>query len=175
MKTIVIMAQSLDGIIAYDAKHAADWTSKEDKQFFVSETKKGGVVVFGLNTYNTFGGKPLPGRLNLVMSLDPEHKKYEKPGLLEYAIKADPKDILKMLKKRDFKKVFIGGGSMINSLFFDAGLIDELWITIEPKIFGTGLKIFTEKQRNINLILKSAKKVNQSVLLKYGVNYGNSN
>lgn len=175
MKTIIIMAQSLDGVIAYDSEHTANWTSKEDKQFFISETKKAGVIIFGRKTYKTFGDKPLPGRLNLVMTLDENEKKLEKPGLVEYAVKEEPSDILKALKKRGFKKVFVGGGSMINSLFLDAELIDELWITVEPKIFGTGLKIFTDKKRDINLVLKTAKKVNQSVLLKYGVSYGNSN
>jgi len=175
MKTIIIMAQSLDGIIAYDADHTANWTSKEDKQFFISETKKAGVIIFGRNTFQTFGGKPLPGRLNLVMTRDEGESKLEKPGLLEYAVNKKPSEILEMLKKRGFKKVFIGGGSMINSLFFDSGLVDELWITVEPKIFGTGLKIFTDKKRDINLSLKTVKKANQSVLLKYGVNYGNSN
>ncbi len=175
MKTIIIMAQSLDGVIAYDADHAANWTSKEDKQFFISETKKAGVIIFGRNTYKTFGDKPLQGRLNLVMTLDESEKQFEKPGLVEYAVKKEPSEILKMLKKRGFKKVFVGGGSMINSLFLDKGLIDELWITIEPKIFGKGLKILTDQKRDINLVLKTVKKANQSVLLKYGVNYGNSN
>jgi dihydrofolate reductase len=175
MKTIIIMAQSLDGIIAYDSDHAANWTSKEDKQFFIAETKKGGVVIFGRNTYKTFGGKPLPGRLNLVMTMDEAEKKLEKPGLVEYAVNQQPAQVIAMLKKRKFKKVFVGGGSIINSIFLDAGLVDELWITVEPKIFGTGLKIFNDKKRDINLVLKSVKKANQSVLLKYGVNYGNSN
>lgn len=169
------MAESLDGVIAHNKDHAANWTSKEDKQFFVSETKKGGAIVFGRNTFATFGDKPLPGRLNYIMTLDPKDKKMEKPGLLEFVVDSSPENVLANLKKRGFKKVFVGGGSMINGLFLDHKLADELWITIEPKIFGSGLRIFSEIKRDINLRLKSMKKTNQIVLLKYGVNYGNSN
>lgn len=174
MKTIIIMAESLDGSIAYDSSHAASWTSKEDKKFFIKETKKGGAIVFGQNTFKTLGDKPLPGRLNVVMTIDEDDKKKEKPGLLEFFVNRKPEMVLSALKKKGLKKVFIGGGGIINGLFFDAGLVDELWITIEPKIFGTGMRILSDKKRDINLILKSVKKVNQTVLLKYGVNYVSS-
>mgnify|MGYP001603413957 CR=1 FL=1 len=165
------MAESLDGSIAYDSNHAANWTSKEDKKFFVEETKKGGAIVFGQNTFKTLGDKPLPGRLNVVMTINEEDKKKEKPGSLEFFVSEKPQTVLSVLKKKGLKKIFIGGGSIINGLFFDAGLVDELWITVEPKIFGTGMRILSDKKRDINLTLKSVKKDNQTVLLKYGVNY----
>ena len=168
------MAESLDGVIAHDKDHVANWTSKEDKQFFVAETRKGGAIVFGRNTFATFGDRPLPNRLNYVMTLDPADKKMEKPGLLEFVVKASPAEVIKAMKSRGFKKLFIGGGSMINGLFLDAKLIDEIWLTIEPKVFGSGLRVFSDIQRDINLKLKSVKRANQTVILKYGVNYGNS-
>lgn len=172
MKTIVIMAESLDGVIAHDVDHAANWTSREDKQFFISETKKGGVIVFGRNTFLTLGDKPLPGRLNVVMTKNKDDQSKSIEGLVEFKHKYSPKKIVEELKKRKFKKIFIGGGSIINSLFLDSGLVDELWITIEPKIFGTGLRIFSELKRDINLKLISAKRIKETVILKYGVNYG---
>ncbi|MCL5411005.1 MAG: dihydrofolate reductase family protein [Patescibacteria group bacterium] len=173
MKTIIIMAESLDGSIAYDQNHSADWTSKEDKKFFVEETKKAGVIIFGHNTFKTFGSRPLPGRLNIILTRDHLGENIE--GSLEYKTVENPKKLLKELKDRGYNKVFIGGGSAINSIFLDYKLIDELWINIEPKIFGTGMRIFSDKKKDINLILKSVKKVNQTVLLKYGVNYVSSN
>jgi len=174
MKTIIIMAQTLDGIIARNVEHVADWTSKEDKKFFVESTKKGGVIVMGRNTFKTVNDKPLPGRLNLIMTMDEKDKEMEKAGLLEFAVAEKPQNIIAQLKKRGFKKVFIGGGSMINSLFFDNQLVDELWITIQPKVFGSGLKVFTDQLRDVNLQLRSVKKANQTVILKYGVEYGYS-
>jgi riboflavin biosynthesis pyrimidine reductase len=107
--------------------------------------------------------------------MDEKDKEKEKPDLLEFFVNEKPQAILAELEKRGFKKVFVGGGSMINALFFDAGLIDEMWITVEPKIFGTGMRILSDKKRDINLTLKSVKKDNQTVLLKYGVKYGGSN
>ena len=172
MKTIIIMAESLDGSIAYDQNHSANWTSKEDKKFFVEETKKAGVIIFGHNTFKTFGSKPLLGRLNIVLTRSQSDEDID--GLLEYKTIENPKKLLKELEDRGYDKVFIGGGSAINSVFLDNELVDELWINIEPKIFGTGMRILSDKKRDINLVLKSVNKSNQTVLLKYGVNYGSS-
>lgn len=169
MKTIIIMAESLDGSIAYDPGHSANWTSKEDKKFFVEETKKAGVIIFGHNTFKTFGSRPLPGRLNIVLTRNKPSDNIE--GLLEYRTIESPKKLLDELKDLGYDRVFIGGGSAINSIFLDQKLVDELWINIEPKIFGTGMRILSDKKRDINLTLKSVKKDNQTVLLKYGVDY----
>lgn len=165
------MAQTLDGIIAHDSIHFANWTTKEDKSFFREETKKGGTIIFGRNTYKTFGDRPLPGRLNIVMTRDPKDKENDKPGVVEFFLNKKPKEVIDELKKRGIKKVFIGGGSVINSLFLNDCLIDEIWISVQPKVFGTGLKVFTDEKRDINLKLKTAKRSNQTVILKYGVDY----
>ena len=37
----------------------------------------------------------------------------------------------------------MGGGSQTNTLFLEAGLVDEIWLTIEPVIFGSGIDLFT--------------------------------
>ena len=67
MKLTILMAQTADGKIAKASDHPANWTSKEDKAFFVEETKKHGVIIMGANTYKTIG-RPLPGRLNVVLA-----------------------------------------------------------------------------------------------------------
>jgi len=59
MKTIIISCLTADGYIAKNSTHAAMWTSKEDKKRFIEVTKRAGVVIMGLNTWQTLGGKPL--------------------------------------------------------------------------------------------------------------------
>ena len=44
MTTFLIAAITADGFIARHSRHLADWTSKEDKQFFTQKTKEAGVV-----------------------------------------------------------------------------------------------------------------------------------
>ena len=76
MKVILIMAQTADGKIARASDELVDWTSKEDKRFFIDKTKEAGVMVMGSNTYRTIW-RPLPGRLNVVLTSHPEAEKSE--------------------------------------------------------------------------------------------------
>jgi dihydrofolate reductase len=50
-------------------------------------------------------------------------------------------------------------------------LIDELWLTIEPRIFGTGGSFVIEENLDIKLKLISYEKVNDegTLITKYGV------
>jgi len=50
-------------------------------------------------------------------------------------------------------------------------LIDEIILTIEPRLFGSGLSLFSDNV-NVNLELLEAKKINDSsIMLKYKVIY----
>jgi dihydrofolate reductase len=169
MNCFIIAALSTDGYIAKDSNHAALWTSKEDKKRFIEITKRAGVVVMGLNTYKTLG-RPLKERLNII---------YAKPGELE--VKADekieitskpPRELLKELAERGFKEVAICGGSQIYTMFMESGIVNRLYLTIEPIIFGAGMKLFN-KDMHYQLTLKSSGQTDSgALLLDYQVNHG---
>jgi len=148
MKTILMMAITLDGKIAKYTDHPATWTSKADKKIFIEETKKAGVIIMGRTTYDTIG-RPLPNRLNVIMDLDPDTSKNIE-GSLEFT-KTQPKGLLKELEERGFKNIILGGGSTINGIFLEQGLINEIWLTIEPKVFGEGLSLFKGADVDLDL------------------------
>lgn len=152
------MATTLDGLIAKDKNHFANWTSKEDKKLFVAESKKHGVIIMGENTFKTFK-KPLPGRLNVVFSY--ENKETSNYENLKY-VNDEPENVLQDLEKKGYKSVLLGGGAIINSLFLEKKLINEIIITIEPKLFGQGLSIFASPC-NIDLNLIKLEKLNNDV------------
>jgi len=155
------MAATLDGKIAKHTKHPADWTSKADKEIFVAETKKAGVIVMGKTTYETIG-RPLPGRLNVVMDFKPDKTK-NIPDLLEFTNKP-PKSIISDLEKKGFSRIILGGGATINGLFLKRGLIDEIWLTIEPKIFGEGLSLFRGVKADFNLTHLETRQLSSNVI-----------
>ena len=63
----------------------------------------------------------------------------------------------------------LGGGANLNAQFLKKKLIDEIWLTIEPKIFGDGLGIFGG-DFEVNLKLLDLKKINEdAIVLKYQV------
>lgn len=158
MKTFIISALTTDGYIAKNQAHAAMWTSKEDKKRFVELTKKAGVIVMGLNTWQTLG-KPLKNRLNIVYSPTPLPPV---PGM-ETTTK-DPSELLQELESRGFREVAICGGSTIYTMFMKTGLVNKLYLTIEPILFGDGMRLFN-KDLDCKLKLLSCEKTEGGTLL----------
>jgi len=164
MKVFLVMAMTADGKIAKTDNHFPDWTSKEDKKFFHKISEKAGVVIMGDKTFFTFS-RPLKNRLNVVFTPEKNPKKIE--GVRW--VKGSPEKILTKLEKEGYKKVILGGGAFINGMFLEKKLVDEIIITIEPKIFGDGLGLF-RGDFDVNLKLKKIEKINKnSVLLRYQV------
>lgn len=160
------MASTVDGKIAKDKNHLANWTSREDKQLFVKTSKQHGVILMGENTFKTFK-KPLPGRLNVVFS---NQSNLENTENLKW-VKGEPEKVLEELAKLGYKSALLGGGAMLNSLFLQKKLINEIILTIEPKLFGQGLSIFSESF-DIDLKLKELKKINDNAfMVRYKVIY----
>lgn len=169
MKLILMMAMTVDGIIAKNSAQNADWTTKADKKAFIAETKKHGVIIMGDTTFDTIG-KPLPGRLNLILSLEPEkYKGREIPGQLEF-VKDSPENIVKALESRGYKSAILGGGARTNAAFLKANLVNEVLITVEPKIFGTGLNFTEGEDLDMDLELIESKEIGDSaVQLRYKI------
>lgn len=165
----LIAAISANGKIAERVGQTSlDWTSKEDTKFFVQKTKELGVVVMGRKTFETIG-RPLKERLIIVMTSEPE--KYEpQPGILEYT-KKSPRELLDDLTSRGFSKVALAGGASVYSEFLKAGLVDELFLTVEPVLFGGGVPL-AENFGRVNLELVETMKLGeQAVLLHYIARY----
>jgi dihydrofolate reductase len=157
MKVILIAAISVDGFIAKDAHQLANWTSKEDKKVFVDLTKQAGVMIMGRNTYETIG-RALPGRRNIVYS----SAIIDNPDI-ETTTEA-PAHLLLRLEKEGCKSVAICGGQIIYDMFLSQRLVDELYLTLEPKLFGSGLSL-TKSPTDIILKLGKLTKLNDDTLL----------
>jgi dihydrofolate reductase len=165
MKVKLVMAVTVDGKIARSADHFPDWTGKEDKRLFVEITRNAGVVIMGSKTFDTIK-KPLPGRKNVVLSRNKKRVSkwdnliftHEKPAL-----------ILKQLEQEGYKKAVLAGGASINSLFAEANLIDEIYITIAPLAFGSGISMFGESI-TMDLELMEIKRLDENIIcLRYRV------
>ena len=164
MKVIMVMAMTLDGKIARDSNHPANWTGKNDKEKFVSITKRAGVMIMGSTTFDTIG-RALPGRKSIVMTRNKTRKSSKN---LIFTDKA-PNLILKELSDQGFEEVALIGGTVINSLFAKADLIDEIYITLVPALFGRGLSLFDCGLDTRLELLGSEVLSDHSLVLRYGV------
>ncbi len=157
---------SVDGRIATDREQLADWTSAEDKQFFVMKTKEAGVVIMGRRTFQTIG-EPLPERLNIIMTHQ-EPPFDDIAGVLE-STSQTPAAVVKSLEDRGYKQACVVGGREIYSAFLAAHLVTDMFVTVEPLMFGSGVP-FIEGVPGQRLQLISTERLGlQSVLLHYVV------
>jgi dihydrofolate reductase len=168
MKSFIIAAHTADGYIAPassdgQAMPSTVWTSGADKKKFVELTKKAGVIIMGLTTYGTIG-KPLPNRLNVVYA--PKGTP-PIPGVMMTDL--PPRELLAELSRQGHQEAAICGGSTIYTMFMEAGVVDRIYLTVEPKVFGKGLTLFN-KPVTRDLSLTSVEKLADNVLfLEYKV------
>ena len=85
------------------------WSLKSDMKHFVDVTR-GHTVVMGQKTYDSLFIKPLPGRKNIVLTLD---KNFQAPGC---EIFYDLKEVADKYQKSD-EEIFIIGGASIYKQF----------------------------------------------------------
>lgn len=71
MKIALIWAMAEDGIIGVD--NGLPWKLPADMQWFRRHTL-GKPIVMGRRTFQSFGSRPLPQRLNIVISRDPQYR-----------------------------------------------------------------------------------------------------
>lgn len=164
MKTFIIAALTADGFIGRHSGHTADWTGGEDKKVFVRLTKEAGVIVMGSRTFATIG-RALPRRRNIVYTRRPELITTEDVETTT----EPPAELLARLEQEGAHAAAICGGASIYDLFLRAGLVDELYLTITPLMFGEGVKLL-ENSLDISLRLLDTSPVGtDSILLHYAV------
>ncbi len=173
VKVTAIAAISVDGKIAVHSNQRSDWTSREDKQFLRSKLAEESLVVVGNNTYKASLG-PLSSRNCLVFSRSVQGTK-KASDLLTYCNPESPDELKALLEK--CSQVFVLGGAQVYSYFLDHDLLTDLYLTIEPVVFGRGLSLFgDEKNLNTKLSLESSRALNDhgSLLLHYLCNTSNN-
>ncbi len=167
------MVTSLDGrSTKWETTSQKDWASKEDQEHFSSLLQEYSLIIMGRKTYDAakYAMKHTSGRLRIVLTRNPEqHKSEQIPGMLEFSNES-PTHLIKRLSQ-DFDQALLVSGADVNSAFFEVNLVDELWLTVEPKLFGMGNGIVKHERYDIPLQLLSIEKMNPTgtLLLRYRV------
>ncbi len=166
MNVSIIVAVTADGYIGRGVDQSSlEWTSAEDKRFFVEKTKEIGTVIVGRTTFETFA-RPLPNRRNIVLTGEPE--RYAGVEGAEFTSES-PGVLLERLKSEGVERVAVIGGARVYSQFLTEGLVTDMYLTVEPIVFGGGIK-FLELEHPIQLELVEQYPLNnETMLLHYSV------
>ena len=174
LRVVAVAAMSLDGRITHHDRPGNAFTSAADKRHFSECLTAFDCSIIGRNTFEASKGFILdnlaPSRLRVVITQAPEaFARYAIPGQLEFTADS-PRGIVTDLFQRGYRQCVHLGGGEAYSAFQSAGVVDEWWVTIEPRIFGSGRSLCSG-QLDTNLELISAERLygSDSLLLKYRV------
>jgi dihydrofolate reductase len=151
MNVALIAAITADGFIGRNASHLADWSGSADKKLFARVTKQLGTMIMGAHTFATIG-RALPGRRTIV-----------------YTTAEDPAGLLARLEAEGTPGVAICGGAQIYRLFLEAGLVQELYLTVVPVLFGQGVTLFDHELETSLKLIGTEQLDDNAVLLRYKV------
>ncbi|MDA1079942.1 MAG: dihydrofolate reductase family protein [bacterium] len=142
MHVFLIAALTADGFIAKFTNHKSiSWRSKADAKFFIQKTKEARAVVMGRNTFGPMT-RPFPERKTFVYTT--RELSGFPPDQVE-ATQLPPAELLAKLEAEGYTQVAIGGGSQVYTKWMQSGLINTIYLTIEPVLFGTGIRLFSEE------------------------------
>lgn len=169
IKYIAIAAMTLDGKIAKDSQHlSTDWTSEEDKIYFRKVLKICDVVLIGKKTWET-AKEPLSKRNCIVFSRS-ENQIDQTNQKNPIFVNPSKTDVKKLISESGYKRVAILGGAQTYAFCLENGMLDELYLTIEPIVFGNGINLFTANSfLDAKFKLVSSEKLNPqgTLLLRY--------
>jgi dihydrofolate reductase len=172
MKTILIFVTSLDGkVTKWGDPNVKAWSSHQDQDYYTKVWSDSKLIVMGSNTFNAEPKTPSSSHLLVIMTKHPEtYKNLESPGQIEFTNET-PGALSERFKLQGWGQMLVVGGPHIATSFLKEQLVDELWLTLEPRIFGTGGNFATSEQLDIALRLIDSWKVNEhgTLISRYAV------
>jgi dihydrofolate reductase len=168
-KVTLGLANSLDNYIARK-DGGSDWLhwSKEVAEISSKFLKTVDAILIGRKTYEVmlaFGQTSYPGAKNYVFSrskakasaMRKSLASRKKPDKNVEVVSADATTFVRELKRKKGKGIVVFGGGELAKSLFEADLIDEVVLNIHPVLLGSGVPLFHEMKRQIDLELLDCK------------------
>lgn len=151
------VGNSVDNYIARK-NDAVDWLHWGEEVASISAKfwKTIDTVLMGRKTFEValrFGTTSYPRVKNYVFSRTMK----ESPDRRVEIISEDAAEFVRDLKSQEGKGICVMGGGELAASLFEADLIDELVLNIHPVLLGSGIPLFLEMKRQIDLELVDCK------------------
>jgi dihydrofolate reductase len=170
MKVSMLMVSSLNGKVTNgDNPDVTSWTSPEDAKLFLDLKEKHNLLVMGRGTFEAARAhmKLQPDKLRVVLTRHPhQYAKDTVKGSLEFTDES-PTELVARLEKQGYKEMLLLGGSEINALFVQEGLVDQIRLTVEPVVFASGKELIGPTHRPMSLALQEMHRLNENGTLHF--------
>lgn len=163
-------ATSLDNFFARK-DDSVDWLlwTKEVNSIMDSYWKTIDTVLMGRRTYEV---APLSGGYPKVKNYVFSRTMKKSPSKKVELVSENAPDFVRKLKAQDGKGICLIGGGLLAKSLFEADLIDEVGVNVHPVLLGSGIPIFHEMPRQIDLKLISCQQLSSGcVVLSYQVKH----
>lgn len=174
-KVIFGGANSLDNYFARK-DDSVDWIkwSNEVTSIMADYWKRFDTIIMGRRTYEVavrmggIGDGAYPGMKNYVFSRTIK----KSPNKNIEIVSEDAAAFVSRLKKQKGKDICVMGGGLLANSLFEADLIDEVGFNIHPVLLGSGIPVFHEMKRQIDLKLSDCQTLkNGCVVITYRVKH----
>ena len=166
-------ANSLDNYFARK-DDSFDWimSSEEAMKKMAEYFKTFDTILMGRRTYEVAlrhrGDASSPGMKTYVFSRTLKPRANKKLEITS----EDVVEFIRRIKQEDGKDICIMGGGLLAKPLFEADLIDEIGFNIHPLLLGSGIPLFHEMNRQVNLeLIKCESWKNGCVLVVYRVKH----
>ncbi|KHF39238.1 dihydrofolate reductase family protein [Halalkalibacter okhensis] len=172
-KVVLFIATSLDGYIATE-EEKLDWLFEVDGEgdngisdFYQTVD----TVLMGRRTYDWINNTinmneyPYKDKKSFIFT---RSTTYEEKEHIQF-INQDAHVFVRNLKRKQGKNIWLLGGGQLVTSFIEKDLVDEVIITVAPKLIGTGIPLFIKGKYKMNLSLEGVQTFNQFVELHYKV------
>ncbi len=174
-KIIYYVAVTLDGFIAgSDGNIDAFKNCDELNAHYFEELKKFQATIMGRKTYEfgyryglSPGKKAYPHMDHYIFSSNLNLDSYDSEVEIINEISLSN---IKNIKDRSESNIYLCGGADFATKVYKLGLIDEIWLKINPVILGDGIRFLNENISQSNLCLNGTKSFKSGILeLRYEV------
>ena len=166
MKVILYMAITPNGMVA-KSDDDTSWVSNTEWNSYSETVRTARNMVVGHRTYD-------------IITKQPEFLEFENVNVIivskepfqtlspNHTVVGSPQEALERLK--DFENVIVAGGGKLNGSFITEGLVDEIFLDVEPSLFGNGIKLFGDADFEVKLKLLGTRQLSPNeVQLHYKV------
>ena len=167
-------ANSLDNYIAGPGE-AIDWLRWSDDSAAIAAASFKGVdaMLMGRKTFEFAqrmgGGPATPGVTTYVFSRTLERLP---EGADAELVREDAAEFVRRLKAAPGGDILVMGGGALGSALIEAGLVDEIGLSVHPVLIGGGTPLFLPFSRRIELELIETRAIaRECVLLRYRVKH----
>lgn len=158
----LFIASSLDGFIT-GPNDSLEWLFTDQDYGYTAFLDTIDAAIMGRKTFDlacTFEKVPYAGKAKYVFTRQP--RTTDVPDV--QFISADPAEFSRQLRATSGKKIWLVGGSDIASVLLNAGMVDEIVLSIHPILLGGGIPLFRGLRQRLAWTLEKSEQFSSGLV-----------